>query len=214
MASLSQTSLLALGGNTEATYAIQAQPSEPSRRSAIPLAHLGAVLVAQLAACSVLPRTITYRRPGIVGKGTQGAYTTRIRYYSIEIGDPSRPVAACTVVTLKLPDGTTVRTDRLDLSMLKKLGARTSQNPPLRSGHGWPSGLEEIRIGDHSFLVVQGEVVSVLIGAGRPSDPAASVLEIGDAQGMLFYSLPLAHKQLTRLFGKPETLSKDLADLP
>ena len=173
-----------------------------------------AVLVVLLAACSVFPRAITYRRPGIVGHGTQGAWSTRIRYYAVEIGDPSRPVAACTVVTLKLPDGTTVRTDRLDLSTLKKLSAQISRNPPLRSGHGWPSGLEEIRIGDYSFLVVQGKVVSVLVGAGRPSDPAASTLEIGDAQGMLFYSLPLAHKQLTRLFGKPETLSKDLADLP
>ena len=175
---------------------------------------LVAILVVPLVACSVFPRRITYRSPGIVGHGTQDAWSTRIRYYALEIGDPSQPVSACQVVTLKLPDGTTLRTDQLDVPQLMKLSARIYKDPPLRSGHGWPSGLEEICIGNYSFLVVEGKVVSVLVGAGRTADPAESALEIGDAQGTLFYNLPLAHRQLTHLFGKPETLSKDLADLP
>ena len=172
------------------------------------------LLVVPLVACSVFPRTITYRRPGIVGHGTQGAWSTRIRYELLQIGDPGMPLAACQVVTLKLPDGAIVRTDRLDIAALVKLSAHIYKDPPMRSGAGWPAGLEEIRIGDTSFLVAEGQVVSVLVGAGRVSDPAASALQIGDAQGTFFYNLPLAHKQLTRLFGKPDTLSKDLADLP
>jgi hypothetical protein len=179
-----------------------------------PLLILVAMLIVPLVACSVFPRIITYRSPGIVGHGTQGAWSTRIRYHSVEIGNPGRPVAACPVVTLKLPDGTIVRTDRLDVTQLLQVSAHLYEDPPLRSAAGWPSGLKEIRIGDYGFLVVEGKVVSVLVGSGRASNPAASTLAIGDAQGTLFYDFPLAPKHLTHLFGKPHSVSKDLADLP
>ena len=172
-----------------------------------------ALLFLLLAACSVFPRRITYRSPGVAGSGTQGAYSTRILYDSLEIGSPERPLESVSAVTLKLPDGTTLRTDRLDVSGLRKGSTRILQHPPLRADRGWPSNLEEICLGAYSFLVVEGKVVSILIGSGRPSGPAHPPAEIGDAGGTAFYRFPLTQKQLVRLFGKPETLHKDPSDL-
>ncbi len=167
-----------------------------------------------LTSCSPFPRTLTFAKDNLVSRGTQGSFSLASRYESIEFGRPDLPYGGNPVISLSLPDGTVIRTDHFDIDLLRKKSDRIIIDPRMRiEQQGWPKGIEEIRVGGFLFLVAAEKVVWFGVYSRINHEQIMPAPEIGDAQGLDYHRMPFTEATLIRLFGKPETLHKDLGDL-
>ncbi|HEY5657132.1 MAG TPA: hypothetical protein VIY27_05040 [Myxococcota bacterium] len=173
--------------------------------------------------CALLPKLLRYHRGNVTAIGYAESSFSRAAFSEIQIGTPGHPFRGEPVLTLELPDGSRVRTDRLDAVDLRARADRVVPHGAelgpatwlLSVGEeGWRPGVEEIVLGGYRFLVLEGEVVGIGIRARR--DVYRGFLEprpaIAGASGEVFHRLPLDRKTLIALFGKPDALYEDLAD--
>ncbi len=182
-----------------------------------------AALVIAAAGCVLLPKLLRYHRANVTAIGYAESSFSAASFSEIQIGRPGSPFRGEPVLTLELPDGSRVRTDRLDAADLRARADRVSVHPEgmgaagwlLPVGEqGWRAGVEEIVLGSYRFLVLDAEVVGIRISAGR--EVYRGFLEprpaVADAAGEVFHRLPLDRKTLIALFGRPDALYEDLAD--
>jgi len=163
-----------------------------------------------LPSCSFLPRDLTFSKGNLVSFGYQESFLQIPCYYTVEIGQADHPYRGEPAVSLRLPDGTLIRTDRFNADLLREKSERSIIDPPLRiDQQGWSKGIEEIRIGGYRFLVEGGKVVWFGVYAWINHKNVEPAPVIGDAEGSTFYQMPLTEAELTRLFGKPDRLSHD-----
>lgn len=176
---------------------------------------LAAMLCVFMAACTVLPKRLTYRRANVVAYGERRAgVATRASYDRIEIGTPEQPFRGEPALTLLLDDGSSLRTDRLDVAVLRERAQRITLEPKLWIDQGrWPQGVEEIAIDGYRFLVLDDAVVAVLMATRWDFDETTPPPTIAGPDAAVHHRLPLDLKSLVSLFGEPETLSEDVADL-
>jgi len=182
-----------------------------------------AALVLAAAGCALLPKLLRYHWANVTAIGYAESSFSAASVSEIQIGTPGSPFRGEPLLTLELPDGSRVRTDRLDAADLRARADHVFAHPEgvgaagwlLPVGEqGWRPGVEEIVLGGYRFLVLDGEVVGIRISAR--SDVYRGFLEprpaIADAAGEVFHRLPLNRRNLIALFGKPDALYEDLAD--
>lgn len=174
-----------------------------------------AMLCVSIAACTLLPKRLTYQRANVVAHGERATgVATRGSYYRIEIGTPERPFRGEPVLTLLLSDGSSLRTDRLDVAVLRTRAQRITREPRLWIDQGgWPRGIEEIAIDGYRFLVRDDAVVAVFMATRWDFDDTTPPPTVAAPDATVLHQLPLDLKTLVALFGEPETLFEDLSDL-
>jgi hypothetical protein len=172
------------------------------------------LLVLGAQACLVLPYRLTYRRANVTAHGYRPAWSLGGSFDRIEIGTPEQPFRGEPALVLELPDGSQLRSDRLEPTALRARAERVVRDPRIWiEQEGWPVGIEEIALGGYRFLVRDDQVVAIFAAShwyGREVRPAPA---LALAEGGPFHRLPLARGSLIALLGEPETLVEDVADL-
>lgn len=173
------------------------------------------LLAVSVAACTLLPKRLTYERANVIAHGERAAgVMSGASYYRIDIGSPERPFRNEPALTLLLADGSLLRTDRLDVAVLRARAQRITREPRLWiDQEGWPGGIEEIAIDGYRFLVLDDAVVAVLMATRWNFGDTTPPPTVAGADATVFHRLPLDQKTLVALFGEPEALFEDLTDL-
>jgi len=164
--------------------------------------------------CLLLGWRLTYHRANVTAYGSRPPGLAGDSFDRIEIGAPERPFQGEPVLTLELPDGTTLRTDQLDVAALRARAERVTRDPRLWvEQHGWPAGIEEIALGGYRFLARDDRVVAIVLLSWWNGEEVRPAPAIAEADGRTLHRLPLDRRTLVALFGEPEHLSVDLTDL-
>jgi hypothetical protein len=168
----------------------------------------GVLGVSLLTGCVLMPRAVEYVRGNVRSAGMQEHLFVAAEYSSVWIGTPREPFAGQPVVTLRFPDGTSVRSDRLDLAWLRRSADRTAPRraSSLLAEEGWPAGAEELAVGSWRFIAQTDRVVG--FGFGPLDSHQMPAPEIGDPEGRAFHRPPLRESTLVALFGPPDRIRK------
>jgi hypothetical protein len=158
--------------------------------------------------CALMPRTVEFSRGNVQSRGTQDHLFTATEYSSLWIGTPAEPYAGQPPLTLRFPDGTSLRSDRLDVFWLKMHADRTAPRraPSLLAEQGWPANTEELAVGGFRFVVQGDRILGFGFGLLDSREPPAA--EIGDAEGQVFYRSPFRKAALVALFGPADRIRK------
>jgi len=159
---------------------------------------LGVTLVS---GCVLMPRAVEYVHGNVRSLGTQDNLFAAAEYSSLWIGTPLEPHAGWPSITLRFPDGTSVRSDRLDVAWLRANAdsAAPRRAPSLLAEHGWLADAEELAVGGFRFVVQAGRVVG--FGFDRLDSRETPAPEIGATEGLVFHRPPLRESALVALFG-------------
>jgi hypothetical protein len=124
------------------------------------------------------------------------------------VGTPREPYAGWPVVTLRFPDGGSVRSDQLDVAWLRAHADRAAARraPSLLAEQGWPANARELAIGGWRFVIQADKVLG--FGFGRLDSRPTPEPEIGDAEGREFHRPPLSERTLVALLGPPDRIRK------
>ena len=170
-----------------------------------------ACLAALLSGCAVLPREVTFVRDNIRCDGLQDDPFSATKYSSIWVGTPREPYTGWPRVSLRFPDGKTVRSDQMEASWLR---AHANRNAPRRASswwveQGWPTGSEEVAVAGYHFLVQADKVLAFGIALNLYQEEFRP--EFGNAEGRVFVRPPFREHDLVTLFGPPDSVRKRVA---
>jgi hypothetical protein len=165
-------------------------------------------------ACLALPHRLSCQRGNVKAYGHRPAWSLTGSFDRIEIGTPEQPFRGEPALVLELPDGTRVRSDRLEPPALRARAERVVRDPRIwLEQEGWPAGLEEIALDGYRFLVRDERVVAIFAASqwyGREVMPPPA---LAPAEGGVFHRLPFDRGSLIAVLGEPEVCFEDLADL-
>jgi hypothetical protein len=175
---------------------------------------IAVIVVVASAACTLMPRLLTYRHGNVTAYGERAAGVgTKSAYYRLEIGTPEQPFRRTPSLILRLADGSFLRTDQIDVAALRARAQRITRNPRLWIDQGgWPTGIEEIAVDGYRFLVRDDAVVAVFLATRWDIHDVTPPPAVADVERKEFHQLPLDQKTLIEMFGKYDTLNEGLAD--
>ena len=176
----------------------------------LPLACLAALFTG----CAVLPKEVTIVQGNIRCEGLQNDLFSATTYSAIWIGTPLEPYSGSPRVTLRFPDGTTIRSDQIEVAWLR---VRANRSAPRRAAswwaeQGWPASSEELALAGYHFLVQADKVLGFGIDLYTYQEQFKP--EFGDAGGKVFFRPPFRERDLVTLFGPPDSVRKRIAGGP